>query len=565
MRHRPSPPAFLGVLAFAGSLGAAASCGGGTSGDAAQPTDNPPDASDASSHSDSPTGDSYVPDVQAPLDAKSDAPVLEAVRFPRIAAQMGAGAQNYGHDMSTLQAYLQHFDVSVIGGNWEGSAAGYGYSREKFVSGIVAGDGAVRPLLLQYNIDDNINFVDGSSAPGIGTPIWKAQVDAMAGFWYLWESGGGGTHVTNAYDPGKLWMTNSVDLGPGWKDSNGNGMEAAFAAYHDGYYRTGATADAAPSLSGVIHDNFAAVIGNSAGDYLHQNASTSPLEISVAKALFAGQAEFIQWYRAHAPGQHVAGNCDFANALSDDSHLLYQRPPSVIGPLNGALDSALNEASMGWTYSTEYWAGFEELVRLIQYNTAVVKSPQYNQILNENIDANGKDPFRTSTDGQALRYSFGVVLVSSDSCFSDAGGTGQSPRLVPGGYYPALDWFDWYAVDDATGIALDYGGSTSAQISAHRYWLGTAIDPPQTAATLGLCWARRFRTPSGRIALVLLNPSALKNPSAADQVVTLPPGTWQALTASTGTNVGRNSSVDDGATGLTKITVPVGDARIVLQ
>jgi hypothetical protein len=65
---------------------------------------------------------------------------------------------------------------------------------------------------------------------------------------------------------------------------------------------------------------------------------------------------------------------------------------------------------------------------------------------------------------------------------------------------------------------------------------------------------------------VIANESTNYHKDNTSAVVTLPPvtGGWQALTASGG-NYGANSSIDSGTTGLTRVTIAPGDARILLH
>jgi hypothetical protein len=454
-------------------------------------------------------------------------------------------------------------DMCILTDNSEGAAASAGYNRGAVVNAMIAGDGVVVPKIQQYVLD---SYRDND---GNGEPLWDAQLAAMGDYWYLWNPNeGAGVHVLtdDVGPPGPIWSTNPVDQGPNGEDANGNNLEAGFANYVDGYYHTGATADAAANLSGPWHDNvtasgwYNASGGNWLGGGPNGGAVANNNDVAAMTAARAGLARFFTWYRAHDPGQFLAGN---VNVLADLSDLpgvpIYQRPPSVNTSLYGLLDAAMTESAFG-PASTEHYSGFEQARILIQYVDGSVIHPEYNQYVHYGLDANGEDSDFNGSVGQAERYSFCATLIIGQGAVGPVSAAGA----VTGTPEP---WYDYYAVNPTTGVALGYSASTSAQVAAARRWLGTPIDAVQTAPSQGLAYARRFRMPNGRTALVLVNPSANGgNFGAAPQTIDLTAafgGSWTHVAASGG-NPGSNAGIDSGAT-VTSVTVPAGDGVILLQ
>lgn len=88
---------------------------------------------------------------------------------------------------------------------------------------------------------------------------------------------------------------------------------------------------------------------------------------------------------------------------------------------------------------------------------------------------------------QGARYGFGCCMVLGDA---DLFPCGTDPFNSSGNGEPyssaILRWFDWYAVNLATGNAYSQANALSGS-----NWLGPWIDGPQTAAFQGSCWRRR--------------------------------------------------------------------------
>lgn len=499
--------------------------------------------------------------------------------YPRLSWDVNGGSQNYSQSQASLIAFATHMDVMVIGGDFEGAAAASGYNRGTLVAAMQVGDGVGVPKVLQYNIADHFNTNNTSAPSPSGTPTWSTQINAKASTWFLWASGGGGTHVNNAFGGAGDYQTNPCAL-TGSTDPSGLEMEGAFAKYHDGLYRTGGTADAASTIDGPFHDNLGHTLLSPTGDYTHGvSGSTSGDNAANNLAYRTGQKKFIDWFRANAPSQFIMANCAWTYILSDDpTHRQYQRGTAGITPLNGVLNASMNESQIGAVSgSIEQYAGFEAFRGVCQFHEDQVLNPEYCIHQHISIDANGKDAQRTSTNGQALRYGFCGIL-----CVANGTHTFFDPATkIAGNYYNAPRWFDYYTVDPATGVALDYATSTSGQVAAARRWLGGAaarITAPNlvdltTGRTVG--YIRIFtHAGTGKRRAVICNPSSQNNVGVPPttgaipvtfNLVSLLGGTWKRVTASSGTNVGFNATIDSGATANTNQTVAVADGQIFME
>jgi hypothetical protein len=514
------------------------------------------------------------PDANRPKDANgigdagakdSGADHVSTQTYPTVGLYFISGAQDYGYEQSTLTAYLEHFDAVTLGGDWEGNASGYGYSRESVVKAVRAGDGTVFPLVCQYDIFDNINSAGNTSPAPETTPIWYDQVEAMSSWWYAWESGGSGTHVTLP-DDSAIWVTNALDNGPPSLDAHGHTLQEAAALYAYDYYfgGTNTNADAAPSLGCMFHDNFQVPAGGTvSGDWQHTGTATPSNSYDLFTPYMNSLNGYVTEWRSVAGGRLVVGNVYWGIKLTDSDTPLFQRSDAktLLGDVYGSLDSELYEGFEGMSWADETQFGVAGMIPSIQFYEASAKNPALNVYANEGMNRSGEDYTANETVGQGFRYYLGLVWVLTHGIAAY-----MSQSDVPGNDYQSLDWFDWYSVNPATGEALCYSSSTPAELGQYRKWMGTPIDEPPTTPNYDVAYGRRFRTPNARTVLLLVNPSANKNSGAKTATGSLPPGKWQALTASgCSGNLGSNPSVDDGAKGLTTFSVPIADARIYIQ
>lgn len=429
----------------------------------------------------------------------------------------------------------------------------------------------------------------GSGTLGLGPITWSG---APAGVQII--SAGSGTGSTGTYQTSYSgtavgsttitfngWVlfaynTNPVDLGSAGRDSNGNAMEAAGLDYAAGYYWNGSTADAAPNMGAIFHDNFGGLSqGSIKGDYLQNGTAVVVGNTSVYPNVFAGYAEGVNWWRSNMAGKLLIANQSWVYYLSDNSvDRVFQRPTSVLGALatTSKVDAYMLEGFTGETWADEYFGGVATAATNAAYLRTVVVHPELDLLNNEGLDANGECTGSESSVGAGIRYHMALAWIVDNGL-----ATYMSTRNVSGGYYETLDWPDWISVNPATGVALSYASSTQTQLGQYRRWMGVAIDPPQTAAARNggvgsiisytggpNVFVRRFRAPNNRIVLVIANESTNFHTGNTSAVITLPAGTWQKLTGS-GTNYGSNTSIDNGATGLTGVTIPTGDADILLQ
>lgn len=480
--------------------------------------------------------------------------------------------------------YARHLTVGILSDNYEGAAADNGYNRGTVVDAMLVGNGFTVPYIVQYQLD----FYDDSRNHN-GAPTWAAQLAAMANKWYLYRpdlnylcpgdahcDASNHFHASTPDGPPYTWQTNAVDLDSSWEDANGNNLEAAFAKYADGYYVTGSTADAAPHLSGHWHDDIGGINNATYGNYLGPGPTSGTVypgdDVTAMGHYWPGQAKFATWLHTNTARLAMC-NMNLLTQLSSGGSYLYGGKPlwqladgdfaTVMAGLINVFDAAMCENAWGYNSSTgqsslERDAGFEASRMCLQRIDNMVKKPELNQYTEYGIDNNGNDGAVSGTVGQGTRYAICASLVVGKGCHAPLNASVQ----------PAI--FDYYSVDHTTFTSLSFSASTSAQFGAGCRWLGTAIDDVQTGPMYGKCYARKFLTPSGRTAIVLLNPSASHNPSAAPETVDLfaiNGKSWQKIKASafsTGGNVGSNTTVDSGAI-VNSVTVPVGDGIILVS
>ena len=103
-----------------------------------------------------------------------------------------------------------------------------------------------------------------------------------------------------------------------------------------------------------------------------------------------------------------------------------------------------------------------------------------------NISANGEDAMDLSHPYQAMRAGLASCMVLGNArC--DLQDTSQT---LDGS---AALWFDEYAVNTTTHLPCTYTTNIATACGAYIGYLGTATDPPQTAAYQGCTWRRRFQ------------------------------------------------------------------------
>jgi hypothetical protein len=443
--------------------------------------------------------------------------------FPRLGSGLIAtqgSAPDLGYD-ATYVRWASKLNANIFGG-WAGFGSEiYGGSREAFVAAVHA-QSTIGTKMFQYYITDNNHEY---------WPLDSASLDN----WLLYPNGTSGTCVANFFDA--TWCnTNQTLYVP--PNSDGLHLEGAFAkALITAINASGV--DAEPSLDGVYHDNLT-LATTSPGDYARNGTSEPTGDPGAGSWIRAGFAEGVNYLQAHS-SLIVIGN------------LSSWGPPSSTGldasPLAGKVQGGFIEGSLGFSWSIETWSGFSAAKQHYQFSMDNTAAPKVVMFHHANLQANGSDP--TAFDGsgnptgfgtpyQAMRYGLAFTLMD-DGYYA----TSQTMDY----YDTEQNWFDEYAVDPTTGVALAF-----PSVDAGLGYLGMPTDAAWPAAMSNGLYARHFtNTASGKSWLVLLNPKG-------NGTRTVPLGaSYKKLTATSS----QATAVNDG-TVVTSVTLVDRDGLILM-
>ena len=418
--------------------------------------------------------------------------------FPRVASYRIGGSQHYD---ATFQAWAAKQALVIIGGDWEGWAS-TGRNRQDVVKNIHALS-TLGTKVLQYNICDN---VPASSDP---KPTFTATINANN--WYLWQSGTSGTKEANFFNA-TFYQTNSTEYVP--SDAHGHKLEDAFAIYTDHEYRTGGTANAAPSLDGHYHDNVM-FVPRSNGDF-DRNGTTDQAK-DFGSQWRTGERRYFDALASIDPNLIRFGNVD------DMAELGVTDPSNVAAasPLDGIMHGALLEGFLGKAYSEETFDSWAATMAEYKFRMNLTIAPHLVVCGHGALAANGTDPY-TTAPYQAMRYGIASVLL-------DDGYYAFSPDGYP---------------DDQLYSFDELGGNGGGPPIGY---LGYPTQTPPTAAWQSGVWRRDFDH-----GIALVNPKG-----NGAKTVTLG-GTFKHLTGA------QNSALNDGSS-VTSVTLQDRDGIILLR
>jgi hypothetical protein len=418
--------------------------------------------------------------------------------YPRIASYRVGGSQTYD---AAFQAWASKQALVVLGGNWEGWANS-GRSREAVVRGIKS-QSTIGTKVIQYGNCDSVSTTND------GFPKFSAQINANN--WYLWLVGASGTHVTSSFSA-SYWQTNSTDYMP--SDSNGRKLEDAFAVYADAEYRTGGTANAAPSLDGHYHDNML-FYPRENGDFDRNGTTDNGQDFGLQWR--TGERRYLDQLKAIDPELIRFGNID-------DMHNIGVTDPTntaAASPLDGIMQGALDEGFLGKSYSVETYIGWDATMAEYKFRMNMTIPPKLVVLGHGGMNANGTDPY-SSTPYQAMRYGVASVLL-------DEGYYAFSPDGYP----------------DQTLFSFDeLGGNAGGPPVGY---LGYPTEPPPAAAWQSGVWRRDYDH-----GIALVNPKG-----NGAQTVTLG-GNFQHLTGA------QNPTLNNGSSA-TSVTLQDRDGMILLR
>lgn len=479
------------------------------------------------------------------------------VLYPRYAADVAAGAQIYSSNQAQLIAWAKHLDLLIIGAWWESNAT----ALEAMASQMVAGDGVLFPLIVMYCLNNSRFTNNQQAADQISTPILYALLQK----WRLLTTGG-----ATVADPFKTQteLVNRTDAVAA--DGNGNQSSAAFAKYMSDRHLTGSGNDNVPSISGFWQDVYAFPSdgGNGCnGNYLLDGVNRNWFDAAVWPRILKGARAFSDWFKANKPTKKVFGNLSFDVNIGGQQLFLKSR--SSYSDLDQQLNASMCETFLGTGISSqEQRAGLAGAIACWQAQEDAMTNPENGQWTHYLIDANGKDARHSATNGQACRYGNACVLTILNGCYLMI--YPLTAKFEPGGQYPCQWVFDWMSVDLSGKQArcINYYTASSAAYAAGRKWMGRPLESRQSVKRFGSVYGRLYQNDSFNCQIL----SLVNGTESAAQTVNLATAglgsTWQALSASGMVGygaVGGNAAVDNGATNIGSLSVPAGDARLLVK
>ncbi len=410
--------------------------------------------------------------------------------FPRIATVNYAAPQNY--DSAAFQAQLGKYNIAMLS-VWPGWNSGRAMTMQQSVQAIKK----INPQELVFLYINNNEIYPAS-------PAYAALVNkANAMHWWLYPSGTAGTPVPSAYG-GTVEVNNTMFTQP---DSNGDRWVDWYAKWAvTNFYVPN------PSIDGFFTDNvFYRPRVN--GDWNLDGVTDSASNPTVAQWYRNGYAHHFSVLQQQMPGKYQIGNiADWSSAPS-------------IAPLSGVLNGGFLEGLIGFSYSTETWGSWAQMMAQYRQAMASVIAPKL--VIFGQAGVAG--------DYKSFRYGFA-------SCLMD---DGYYQFSLASNAYSGTFWFDefntnlgtavtspptsaWqngvYRRDYTNGIALVNprgNGARTVTLEANFYRISGTQDPATNNGQVV-----RTVTLNDRDGLILVRqtPVAAPAPPAPTAVVPQPPG-----------------------------------------
>jgi hypothetical protein len=308
--------------------------------------------------------------------------------FPRIATVNYSAPTNY--DNAAFQAQLAKYNIAILN-IWPGWTGGGAMTMNQSVQAIKA----INPqeLVFLYISNNEILNNDAALAP------LTNKINAM--HWWLYPNGTSGTPVPSAW-AGANEVNNTLFTQP---DSNGDRWVDWYAKWvTQNYYAPN------PSIDGFFTDNvFHQPRVN--GDWNLDGATDSANDSTVGQWYRQGYNRHVAVLNQQMPGKYQIGNV--ADWGAQGANLSY---------LTGILNGGFIEGMIGYSYSSETWGSWSEMMREYRLIMASVAQPQL-VIFGQAGVAN---------DYRGFRYGF-------TSCLMD---NGYYQFSLAGNEYSGTLWFD---------------------------------------------------------------------------------------------------------------------------
>src|SRR5450631_2499845 len=319
--------------------------------------------------------------------------------FPRIATVNYGGQTNY--DNAAFQAQLAKYNIAILN-IWPGWVGGGAMTMNQSVRAIKA----INPQELVFLYINN-NEVANNVA--VMAPLTN-KINSMN--WWLYPNGTSGAPVPSAWS-GTTEINNTLFA---QRDSNGDRWVDWFAKWvAQNYYGPN------PSIDGFFTDNvFHQPRVN--GDWNLDGVTDSSNDSTVGQWYRQGYNRHVAVLNQQMPGKYQIGNV--ADWGGQGTNLSY---------LTGILNGGFIEGMIGYSYSSETWGSWSEMMREYRLIMASVAQPQL-VIFGQAGVAN---------DFQAFRYGF-------TSCLMD---NGYYQFSLAGKEYTGTFWFDEFntKLGNATG------------------------------------------------------------------------------------------------------------------
>lgn len=412
------------------------------------------------------------------------------------------GSTPYYQSFFINQAAKESFSLLDQFAGWDGAQPSGSLNRAQICAAVQAINPNWTP----------VNYIDAGLCGSFFDTVYRSRCTTYK--FFLLSTYPSGTLVTVNGGPNALNIANSV-ADP--TDPNGRDTRQFLNDYVFDVNKNGGTAGlctgtnvANPAFAAILLDDMNAQLTTN-GDWLRNGTTQSNGDGSGAEAsVRQGWVKVIQKFQSN--GIKVFGN--IANA---------QGPSNIITELVGTLDGQILEGFQGEFYSpgiagtgqtfTDFLAAYQKRMTLLMPGGRAIFGIS-------NLQSNGSIPdgnwnFSTAQPTswypafQGIRAACGMCFVLGDAyVFPCASSSNSSAAPTysgqPGNYIvnsiSDIRWFQFFAVDPTTGVAISYASAT-----AMFAWLGTWVDAAQTTkwlnqGTYGI-WRRR-----GSVGTVFLNP-----------------------------------------------------------
>jgi len=451
--------------------------------------------------------------------------------FPRLAAHANV-ASSIGFQSSAFQTYCTYMN-QVVMGVWDGWQAGKPMTFAQIVDGIHASSKwASGTKVLQY-----------VNAYRIAGTIANYSV-LTANNWLLRATFPSGALVTNSSG---LNIANHTAGGP--TDGGGRTCQMYQADYiADWQYNGGAagldiyTNAPNPNLDGTWFDDLTFESQNG-GDYNRDGVNDNN-SATASSAMRAGIGFIFNRLKAAKPGKNLQANL---------SQIQSHATPSEVAELAGILKGGGMEGMLGVSWATESFSTWAAMMADYADQIAFCTDETQVYFMHSCLSKTGKDPYRSSTAFQALRYGLASCLMGNAAYCPCPNGAADVPTTSNAydGRWMVGFWADEFAVSPGTNQCLAY-----ASAGPGLGWLGDPIDAPFPAVwTQGLRRRKFRRRDNGKEVWVILNPKG----NAAQSVVI--PQNMQYLQGVLETAVNNGAPISSGSS----ILVPINDARFLVQ